>query len=373
MASVRKTPSGSYELTLTHKLLPKRTYLTFPSEDEASAYGLEAEKWLNAGMVPAALAGADAPVEALRMSVLIQRWRNDERLSKTDDVLLGSLNFGKMAVTDLTYPWCENWVRELKVTRNLAPSTIRQRVQAVSRAIDWHIRSGANVVNPLKLLPRGYAVYSEGEARQLQAKGLAAKDDVVRDRRLQPGEELTIRGVLSGEIRKGQRAFGGDLSLLFELILQTGVRLREAYTIRKEDIDLPNHVLTIKTTKQRNGKVVYRQVPMRPVLHKALVEVSGTGLLFDFWDGDPKTLTKATTRLSQRFGNLFRYAGCEGLIEHDLRHEATCRWFEQRTTDGQWMFRKAEINKIMGWSGTSAMAQRYASFRVESLAARLWA
>lgn len=58
--------------------------------------------------------------------------------------------------------------------------------------------------------------------------------------------------------------------------------------------------------------------------------------------------------------------------EHDLRHEATCQWFELKGKDGHWLFRPEEIHKIMGWSPRSTMAQRYASFRGEDLASRLW-
>ena len=60
------------------------------------------------------------------------------------------------------------------------------------------------------------------------------------------------------------------------------------------------------------------------------------------------------------------------LHEHDLRHEATCRWLELRDANGQWMFRLEEINRIMGWSANSTMAQRYASFRGSDLAQRIW-
>jgi hypothetical protein len=60
--------------------------------------------------------------------------------------------------------------------------------------------------------------------------------------------------------------------------------------------------------------------------------------------------------------------------EHDLRHEACCRWVTMRGADGRgWLFNEVEISKIMGWSDTSTMAS-YASLRGEDLSARLaWA
>lgn len=95
-------------------------------------------------------------------------------------------------------------------------------------------------------------------------------------------------------------------------------------------------------------------------------------LLFTFWSGEPADLKKTTARLSSRFSNLLAYAGHPELTEHDLRHEATCQWFELRDSAGQWVFRNEEIDRIMGWAPGSEMSKRYASFRAEDLAARLW-
>ncbi|MCG9015218.1 hypothetical protein, partial [Laribacter hongkongensis] len=56
--------------------------------------------------------------------------------------------------------------------------------------------------------------------------------------------------------------------------------------------------------------------------------------------------------------------------EHDLRHEATCRWFSMRDARGAWVFSDIEICRIMGWTDTR-MALRYASLRGEDLSSRL--
>lgn len=391
MAAVRKTRSGKYELCISHQLLPKRLYFTFESEVEAENYALEAEKWLKAGIVPAALVAhkkdSAARAEDSTMQALLLRWCNAGRLSKTDQDLISWMTSDKVLMnvrlSGLTYPWAESWVEDMKLSRNLAPSSIRQRVQAVSKAIDWHIRSNphGNVVNPLKLLPRGYSIYHEAEARVLRNKGQDAKHDQVRNRRLLPGEFEKIREVLRGERKKpnSERGVGlhdgAAMLVLFETIVYTGARLREAYTLRKDCVDLIGRTIKIKTTKQRHGKVAYRTVPIRPELIETLrnyIEVVPGDLVFPFWDGDPNTLRLASGRLSHRFTSIFQHAECEGLTEHDLRHEATCQWFELRDANGRWLFRPEEINKIMGWSATSVMSARYASFRAESLSDRLW-
>ena len=94
------------------------------------------------------------------------------------------------------------------------------------------------------------------------------------------------------------------------------------------------------------------------------------GLLWPYWSGDAADLAPATRRLSARFASLFRYAGLADITEHDLRHEAACRWFEMRDAAGRWVFSDVEVARIMGWASL-AMALRYASLRGEDLAARL--
>lgn len=386
--SIRKTPAGRFELALKHKLLPKALYFTFDTESEAIEYKAEALKWLAAGVVPAALRPTEAPGQAkgerLPLTRLMVLWRNTGKPSKTDDDLLKWLADDEMVKTlnteGLTYAWCERWVTHLKMVRNMAPSSIRQRVQAISRAVDWFLRShpDSNFVNPFKLLPRGYSIYTESEAQALEAKGQGARHDVVRERRLHEGEEAAILAALDGvKHPEKQRALEAPdaqaLRTLFLFILYTGVRLREAYTVRRENIDLVGKVLKIQTTKQRNGKIVFRDVPMRPELYAVLKDKPAEpGLLFPFWTGEKADLTKTSNRLSHRFRSLFDYVGALDLNEHDLRHEATCRWFEMRDSSGGWLFRPEEINKIMGWAPNSTMAARYASFRVESLASRMW-
>jgi integrase len=285
-------------------------------------------------------------------------------------------------MSGLTYTWVERWVTSLKQDRFLAPSSIRQRVQALSRGFDWYLRSNPTTkfVNPIRLLPRGYSVYTDQDAKVINLKGEKSRIDVVRDRRLLAGEADKIRAVLRGEklptvVGKGVPLNDGKAMLvLFEVIMHTGMRLREAYMLRKENIDFKTGVIRLLTTKQRNGKIVYREVPIRPEIYDILkgYATPEPGLLFPFWNGDDAQLTHVTNRLSHRFANVFLAAPCDSLVEHDLRHEATCQWFELRDDRGNWLFRPEEINKIMGWAPGSTMAARYASFRAASLAERLW-
>lgn len=385
MAKPRKTRAGNWELCIQHRLLPKRLYFTFDTEQAAADYGDEVYRWLNAGVIPAAFAEAvkGQPQDKTLTSV-IHAWRKSGNLSRTDDAILGWLLqdaiVSKTHMSGLTYRWAEDWIKDLKLRRMLAPSSIRQRVQAISKALEWHIRMNPTepLMNPLRMLPRGYSAYSEQDSKLLAARGLESRIDVQRDRRLLPGEADKIRAVLRGEVKVEGRErhmprHPGMLEL-FETILHTGLRLREAYMIRKENVDFTQMLIRVQTTKQRHGQVVYRDVPIRPELYAVLrgYITPGPGLLFPMWDGDPETLAQTSSRLSNRFANVFAAAPCDSLTEHDLRHEATCQWFELKAEDGHWLYRPEEINKIMGWAPGSRMAARYASFRAASLAERLW-
>ena len=241
------------------------------------------------------------------------------------------------------------------------------------------------VANPVKLLPQGRSAYGESEAKLVVANGGKVKVNVSRDLRLLPGEHEKIMLVLSGYERpdcpRGLKLQGGNALLtMYLLIVNSGIRLQEAFTLRRQQVDLDSKLVRVQTSTQWRGKVVYRDVPMRAEVYTALVGYLATrpmlpnAWFFPFLD-EPggKSLHTVSSRLSARFRIAFEYIGIMGLHEHDLRHEATCRWLELKDARGNWMLRLEQLNRIMGWKPDSGMSQRYASFKGEDLAARLWA
>jgi len=390
MARARQKPSGKWEIGLRHPSLPGgRRYFTFDTEAEANAY---AEQWRIMKM-----SGIEPPAELLKpkaltdatLSQVVRAWANSGHAAPTQQSALGSLvmEVGAIRLEDATYAWLNKYLQHLKVEKNLAPGSIRHRIQALGRCIDEWMRHHPGLVmqNPVRLLPKGYSSYNERDRAMVEAAGKTAKTDVSRDRRLNPGEEAKIVWALSGGQRedreRGLQLKGGNALLtMFLLIVGTGLRLKEAYTLRRNQIDMNEKVIRVQSSKQWRGKVVFRDVPMRPEVHEALSVYLSTramlpqAWLFPFMDEEPGIDIKTVSqRLSFRFKLAFEYAGVFGLREHDLRHEATCRWLEMRDATGNWMFRQEEVNRIMGWSANSTMAQRYASFRGADLAARMWA
>lgn len=389
MARARQKPSGKWEIGLRHPSLPGgRRYFTFDTEAEANAY---AEQWRLMR-----LADIDPPAELLQpvtrqsttLAQVVRAWMNSGLAAPSQQSALGSLvmEVGAVRLSDASYRWLMDYVQRLKTVKNLAPGSIRHRVQALGRSIDEWLRHHPDLTlqNPTRLLPRGYSSYSEVDRKLVEAADGQIKHDQVRERRLHPGEHEKIVAVLSGYQRpdreRGLQLKGGNALLtLYLLIVNTGLRLREAYTLTRGQVDLDAKVIRVQSGKQWRGKIKFRDVPMRPEVHQAIGAYLSTrsmlpaARLFPFMDEEPGLpLTKVSSRLSFRFKLAFEYAGIAGLREHDLRHEATCRWLELRDSSGHWLFRLEEVNRIMGWSATSSMAQRYASFRGEDLAARLW-
>ena len=390
MALARQKQSGKWEIGLRHPSLPGgRRYFTFDTEAEANAY---AEQWRLMKLAnispPAELLQPKAQTHAT-LAQVVRAWANSGHAAPTQQSALGSLvmEVGAVKLQDATYAWLHSYVQRLKVEKNLSPASIRHRVQALGRSMDEWLRNHPGVVmqNPTRLLPKGYSTYNDKDRALVQAAGKVVKVDNVRDRRLLPGEEERIVFVLSGGQmpgkQRGLQLLGGNALLtMFLVIVNTGLRLKEAYTLKRNQVDMDAKVLRVQSSKQWRGKVAWRDVPMRPEVHAALAKYLATrkmlpsAWLFPFMDEEPNLpIHKVSQRLSFRFKLGFEYAGIFGLREHDLRHEATCRWLEMRDATGNWMFRLEEINRVMGWAANSTMAQRYASFRGVDLAARMWA
>ena len=338
---------------------------------------------------PIALTQPPSAGGSVRLVRVLGEWSDSGFAAPTQILTLKTLTreVGSTRLLEADYTWLTAYVRQLKVDKNLSPTSIKHRVQALGRAIDEYLRhhSDLKVVNPVKLLPRGYANYGDAEAKAVRAQDRQPKANVARDRRLLPGEHEKIVQVLSGFERpdrpRGLQLRGGDAMLaLYLVILYTGVRLQEAFTLRRHQVDLDGRMLRVQSSKQWRGAVAFRDVPLRPEAHAALVTYLSRrpmlpqAWLFPFMDEDGvKGVRTVSSRLSARFRIAFEYMGIQGLREHDLRHEATCRWLELKDARGNWLLRLEELNKIMGWKPGSMMPQRYASFRGEDLAQRLWA
>lgn len=371
MASKRKR-GNTWHYVVKRKGKIKPLYLTFDSEQEGDDYVARLERTLDAGIVPAEL------VHQSRLDTLesaIDGYMNAVHVPASDRALLGVLRgrVGGEKLSAATYPWAESFVAAMKRESGLAPSTIRHYVGALARCLDWSARNGGIPANPLRALPKRYATYNEKDAREAAANGVQAREDGERDRRLAEGEERAIRAILDGAKPDGrERPFelnhGPALRCLFGLALETGMRLRECYTLGVDQVDIARQTISLDRTK--NGDK--RQVPLSTVAVATIKEFltvrsDAPGLLFPWWSGslDDAELRRVTSLLSRQFARVFDAAGCPDFTFHMLRHEFTSRLYERTSlTD-------LEVAKILGWRSLR-VALRYTHLRPSHFAPKLW-
>jgi len=364
---------GKFQLCVKNKLLPKPFYHSFNTEIEADNYGKQLRALLAQGIVPRELL-EQVPQAAKASPLLLEMMRAYEKdpntrvaVTELPTLTLLAKETPGLRMNDITFVWANSLINGYKA-RKLAPGTIRKRIGALARIVGWYHRKTAldgqvPQVNVLSLLPRGYSQYGDGSKR-----------DVHRDVRMSPADREAVLSTLRGEKRPDrERPWGDDpaFELLFSLIVDTGLRLREAYRLRVDQLDVARGVLNVEGSKGHHGAAKPRLVPLKREIRAQLVKwcEGKSGLMLPFWNGTPEDLVKCTARLSARFTSLFDYAMVPNFTEHDLRHEACCRWVLLKGKKG-WLFNETEICKIMGWTDTKMML-RYASLRGEDLADRL--
>lgn len=354
-------------------LLPKPIYLTFDLKADGEAYCSHLEGLLDQGIIPEEFLQNEN--DGLTVRKVMIEYELTVPITQNDKNLLGvnRERIGDLRISEVTYDWAERFVLGMKRKRNLVPGTIRHHIGALARCFDWAVKKGYMPFNPLRIFPKGYATYTEEDKKYVELK-----EDQERDRRLEPGEEEMIRKVLMTEHKPAHKQRPLELEhrlalmLMFEMAIETAMRMREIYTLSKNQIDINKR--TIFLVKTKNGD--RRQVPLSSIAISALKlyfkEVPkrerGTGdLLFPFWNGsqNSKELTATTSKLSRKWKRIFEHAGCESMGFHDLRHEATSRFYERTTLSD------LQIAKITGHKNLE-MLRRYANLRASDLAGQLW-
>lgn len=367
MAAIIKRPYG-YQLKLSHKLLPKTLWATFDTREAAEQYARQLEGLLAQGIVPAALLEREqAKQEIWTVQRCIVEYQRHNSVPLSDQKLLDTILSGvsRLSTGSLNYEWAESWIRDMKRVDHLAPGTIRHRHGALARCFDWMTRKHPEIMaqNPLRLLKRGFATYTEADAQILAKSGKAPRIDEERDRRLLPDEETRIAAYLNDK---------ADEQLMFQLALQTAMRMRECYTLHSSQVSLPKRTVFLERTKNGSSRQVPLPTTMAGLLsayidnHRDAIAARGDRLL-PFWSGDRslEALDVTTRNLSARFARIFELSGVPDLHFHDLRHEATCRLYERTNLSD------VLIAKITGHRDIR-MLRRYASLRGSDLAAHLW-
>jgi len=238
-------------------------------------------------------------------------------------------HFGHYSVATLQSKHVASY-RDDRLREGKAGATVIKELSSLAHVIDTAIRDwGLPLqVNPVRLVRRPAA-----------GRG--------RDRRLSADEEVKLQAAC---LKSGAPL----LRFMMTLALETGMRLGELLTLEWQHVDLTVRVATLTDTKNSEA----RQVPLSTRAVEAFT-------------GIPRHLTNRRVfwRWSRRdsFENAWRRtvekAGIVDFRFHDLRHEATSRFFEKR-------FNMMEVAAITGHK-TLQMLKRYTHLKAADLAVRL--
>lgn len=370
-----------YQVRRKH-LLPQPIYLSFDDKREGDAYVAQLEALLDRGIVPKEF-GARQTEPAKTVNVAIRQYRLHTAPPASDRPLLDALTerLGDTPLYSVDFDWAEKWVARMKRVDHFAPGTIRHYVGALARCFDYLVTKKVLVGNPLRSLPRRYAVYNDADRTAMPTHS-PPKRDIERDRRLNVEEEGRIRTILSSDAETADHGLllprQAALEFLFALALESTMRLSEMYTLELKQFDVAKRTVFLDKTK--NGDK--RQVPLTTIAIQAFQDYSrhvrsetrgmdgfkfGSKVVFPWWGGERSevALRRTTWQLSRQFARIFVAAGVRDFRFHDLRHEATSRFFERTTlTD-------TAIAKITGHRSSRSLA-RYANLRGSTLAEQLW-
>lgn len=389
--ATKRLKNGKWVYRISRKnLMDVPIYATFEAGEEAEGdiWAANVEAMLDKGIVPPAFKKAKSG--KIKKRILLKDVIADEikecNISRGDDKLLEVIarRHSTTLISSIDYQWAEKWIQYMKRVEVLSPTTIRHHVGALARLLDRVKNRGDITANPLRVLAKGYSTYSKADLSYMPEGKKEGRRDQSRERRLEPLEEENVLKILAGELLSDDTPrfdlhAQAALELLFTWAVETAMRLSEMYTVDKAQVDLAQRTIFLGKTK--NGSS--RQVPMTSLAiaayetylehckkgarGMAAVEWRKKGLVFPWWDGDRslESMNRTTAKLSAQFARIFAAAGCADVRFHDLRHEATSRFFER--TD----LSDIEIAKITGHKGT-AMLMRYANLRGSRLAGRLW-
>lgn len=324
MASIRKRENLQWEVRIRKRGYPV-TCKTFDTKSEADAWAKAVETEMSRGRFVSA-----KEAENYTLAECLDRFKEEylprlkdprREMSRADR--LKARPIAHRIMSTIRSKDIADFRRE-REKEGAAPNTIRLELALLSKLFnfarsDWGMES---LTNPV----------------QLAAK---PKIPAGRERRLEQGEEKRLLD-----------ACAPDFEPIVRFALATAMRRGEIVGLRWQNVDFKGNSALLSDTKNGTSRTVPLSQAARDVLSGLARHISGR--VFPF----------CPDHLSSRMAAACRDAGLDDLRFHDLRHEATSRFFERTDLDVM------EIKAITGHK-TLQMLARYTHLRTADLAARL--
>lgn len=164
-----------------------------------------------------------------------------------------------------------------------------------------------------------------------------------RERRLEHNEVERLFSI--------SKEYGGELFSIISFALETAMRRGEISNLRWENIDKKKRVVKVVDTKNGDNRDVPLSLDALKILKMRPRNITG------------KIFSMRADSITTAFERCCKRAGIKNLRFHDLRHEATSRFFEKG-------FNVMEVSSITGHKDL-AMLRRYTHLRAEDLAKKL--
>ena len=173
----------------------------------------------------------------------------------------------------------------------------------------------------------------------------------VKSIRLPKPSEARDRRLGKNELESLLQQATSPYSEIFQFAIETGMRRGEISVMRWEHVNLKNRTLCIPETKTGKSRIVPLSSVATEILSSLARNIDGS-----VWGVGADSISHA-------FSDVCKKAKLEDLRFHDLRHEATSRFFEQGLN-------VMEVSSITGHQ-TLQMLRRYTHLKAEDLVKKL--
>ncbi len=325
MATIRKRETGSWEASIRKKG-SRPIYKSFKTKAAAERWAREAETEIERGTFI-----STQTAETTLFKDLIQRYLKEVLPTKKSQRQVISQakgisnSLGNFSIAALTPQILANY-RDTRL-KSVTKHTVRKDLLLIRRILthaqkEWEI-----------YLPRGNPITSISVPTQ--PKG--------RDRRLNGNEyELLLSGA---------QEYGGQIKNVIITAIETGMRRGEITKLQWQNINFQNHTAILLDTKNTEDRTIPLSSKVIAILKSLKPKESGSVFCMQ-----PDSITRAFERICKRLEIL-------DLRFHDLRHEATSRFFEKGLSI-------MEVSSITGHKDL-AMLRSYTHLKAEDLVNKL--
>lgn len=329
MATISKSKFDTFRAQVRRSGLPPLSK-SFKTKQEAQEWATQTEYQLNSGLFV-----NRNEAERIQFSDLIDRYLVEvsplKKGHKQEAPRLNALkkSIGQFRVLQIQSKHIAEY-RDSRLKMGKSNSAVLNELSLISQVFEMAIKEWSIPLscNPCKLI-----------RKPKQPQG--------RERRLSNSEEIRL---INGS--KASRA--PLLHPLIVIALETGMRLGEMLSLTWNNIDIAKRIAHLPTTKNGEKRTV-------PLSSKAVITLSGI----------PRNITSprvfwtwsAKDGVANVWKRTCKKADIEDLHFHDLRHEATSRFFERGLN-------MMEVASITGHK-TLQMLKRYTHLKAEDLAIKL--